>query len=293
MKKLERYIYITLIIILVGIVCTGVTYIAMNEENNAVTKENMEKEKDNEKENSSQLPNSVKFKEMKTVGNTIVGYFDMVLNNKKTVFKIEYTSEAYQDSFVIIKGKLSNSKEAILIDIAELINNQDMNKSFNENDLKAKITENNFQFIKGEDNKDYMLVMIEAENFSGNPSAYLYAYNDNLELITGDIGNINCGSNKESEAMDIINGETSIEIAEESLKNGYKNNFKFTKEHNNNVNVIIEGNKIYYLKANLVDNNEDNSFGTLEERIYTLKNSKWIYEVKRRFKIVNVAGATC
>ena len=90
MKKLERYIYIALIIILVSIVCTGATYIVMNEKNNNKTeiKENINQEKDKEKAPEIDLANSIKFKEIKTINDKIVEYFDVVLNNKKSILNI-------------------------------------------------------------------------------------------------------------------------------------------------------------------------------------------------------------
>ena len=190
---------------------------------------------------------------------------------------------------------MPNSNEENLIDLINLKNGgltseDSINKNFNENNLKSKITENSFKFIKGVDNLDYLLIVVETDNFSGGPSVFLYAYNDNLKLVTGDVSYDSCSIDKE--AMSIVYGITYNETAEEPGKSGYKNNFNLTKEYNNPINVKIEGNNIYYLKAD-IDYGNIPADGILEERIYTIKNSKWTYKVNNKFKIIDSSGSAC
>jgi len=82
MRKVEKYIYLILGVILVGVISTGVTYILMDKENNTEIKEN-DKQEESKKDNNEKLANSVKFKEIKRDNNKILESFDIILNNKK------------------------------------------------------------------------------------------------------------------------------------------------------------------------------------------------------------------
>ena len=71
------------------------------------------------------------------------------------------------------------------------------------------------------------------------------------------------------------------------------------------INVKVEDNKIYYLVPVLIDvaeEEEENSdeedveevmtYGELEERVYTIRDSKLEYEVVKRYTIIGVSGLT-
>lgn len=69
------------------------------------------------------------------------------------------------------------------------------------------------------------------------------------------------------------------------------------------INVKVEDNKIYYLVPVLIDvAEEENSdeedaeevmtYGELEERVYTIRDSKLEYEVVKRYTIIGVSGLT-
>ena len=51
MRKVEKYIYLILGVILVGVISTGVTYILMDKENNTEIKEN-DKQEESKKDNN-------------------------------------------------------------------------------------------------------------------------------------------------------------------------------------------------------------------------------------------------
>ena len=57
------------------------------------------------------------------------------------------------------------------------------------------------------------------------------------------------------------------------------------KQHKN-YQAKIENNKIYYLAH--IHNGD--CLGNLEERVYTIKNDKLIYEVLNTYKVLNGAG---
>lgn len=290
MKRIEKYIYIVLIIILVGVLSAGTTYILMDKKSNPEIKE-----KDKQEENNNSRENTVKLKKMTTNNNKILQTFDIALNGKEDEFEIEYTYEidGTGEYSAKIKAKLPNSKEENLINLGNIDENltfeKYINKYFNENYLKSIITEDSFLFIKGDDNKNYMLIVVETENYSSEPSAFLYAYDDNMKLVSGDVSYDKCNFNKE--AMAIVYGNTYYEASEEPGKSGYENKFNLSKKYENPINVKIEENKIYYLQV--IDFMDDDDFVSMEERIYTIKNNKWIYTVKSKFKATGAAGMSC
>lgn len=284
MKKFEKYIYLVFIVILIGALSSTITYIVLNNKTNNQNVNNKNENNSDNENNNMDLKNTVKFKNITTSNSKIIETFDIVMNNKKSVFEIEYSSKN-DEANAIINIKLPETKQTLMVDL----NEHTTFENFNTDYLKNYIKENNFQFIKGEDNKDYLLVVVEAENFSGGPSAYLYAYDDDMNLVTGDVSYDSCSND---EMMAIVYGPTSNETVEEPGKSGYRNNFNLTKKYDDTINVKIEGDKVYYLKADYNAANDEID-GILEERIYTIKNSKWEYKIKNKFKIITSSGATC
>ena len=55
----------------------------------------------------------------------------------------------------------------------------------------------------------------------------------------------------------------------------------------------IDNNKIYYRHPVISTDNNASYNGILEERIYTINNSKLKYEVINRYKIIDSAGQAC
>lgn len=222
----------------------------------------------------------------------IIAEFNVKLNGKLKEFTVEY--EVLQDEYYAsIRGKMTGIKEKISFDSVEDDIDKFVADNFKEKKISAMMGVDDFHIIKGEDNKDYLLVTVRTNHFISGKTDYLYVFNDELELVTGDIDYNGCSND---EAFTIRIESSGHKSDEEPGKSGYKDEndtlgYKNLKE-DYYLNLKIEDNKIYYLKAKQKLAGE-NDYGTLEERVYTIKNNKLEYTVKNTFKITWVAGVAC
>lgn len=277
---MERKYYYMIGVLLAIIAVCALSFALLGNRN----KDPKEPSKENE------MADSVKVKEIKKAGEKFIETYDVTMNGKKSTFEIEYNYE-YETDYANIYAKIKNTKEPISIEVQETDSEKFKNDNFTETNLKKKLTEDDFRFFKGEDGKSYLLVIVKTYHFVSGHSDYLYAFDDELKLVEGDIARDECSND---EAMTIRNDASISMSKEEPGKTGYDDTLGIYKNTDRRfyLNLKIVDDKIYYLKSDYTTATEGN-YGTIEERIYTIKDSKWTYTIKDKYKITDGAGQMC
>lgn len=287
MKKIEKYIYIILIIILVGVIASTTTYI--------LTKDNKTEEKENKPiEKEPAKVDGVKLSKVYNLDDKIIEEFEVTLNGKTTSIKLPFVHEVSEgDNFMEVHNITAtlNSNNLYHHEIYNYTEKEE--NKFDINNIKNRFNEKNFIIIRGTDNKNYLAVIPYINTDYENTELFLF--NDNLEQIKGNFNLYGiCGSNDNM----IILSRTTHYILENDITPNYKNNFNVDIPipngfSNNNLNIKIENNNIYYLAPILREQLEEGDMGTLEERVYTINNNKLEYKIINKYKIVNGAGQVC
>lgn len=290
MKKYIPYIIITILLIVIAI---GATYIIMDhkKDNNVTENNNQENNTQNnpsnktDKNEETKKEDKVAFKSIKEIDNTIVEEFEITLNGKTKSFKIKYILEEEKElgnNYVLITGTFNNDK---------IYYSENDSHSFKLNEIKEKINEDNFKFIKGSDNKSYLLVQTSYDGMDVFDTSELYVYNDELELISKNL------LGDKSPDYDIHHGFI-IDSFSGNIPCGFENNSNPLYSRTfKNVNLDVDGhtydkqyikiedNKIYYQVPQI----DPNDFtGYIEERVYTINNNKFEYKVIKTIKITEV-----
>ena len=276
MKNKILYVIIT---ILLMIISSGATYIVMQNlnSNNEITKDNENKaNKDNQTEDkeTNVKKDGVKLVATKNSNGNITESFEVTLNGQKHTFNIEFIYEAdttYETPGHILKG-IYNDKELYYSSI-----NKDSTKSeyFNITKIREHFNENNFIILKGEDNKNYLALVVNKY-----PDTLMYLFDENLEQITDVSLN-----KKEYNTFIITEFYNSVISVENEQDIWYPNNYNLQyNEDKAKSNVKIDNNAIYYLVTN--SNNE------VEERIYTINNNKLEYKLNNKYKIKELGNVT-
>ncbi len=296
MKK-NTVIYI--IITLLACALTGsITYILVDQKDNKPeTKENNNKTNNEEQNNneSEVKQDGVKLLKTYNLNDKIIEEFEITLNDKTKTLNITFELENSESEINIITGKF---KEINLLQ-AEYNREDYSNKEeiYSLKTIKKELNENNFQIIKGEDKKSYLVLTI-----SENYGAKIYIFNDNLELISKNID--------DSYEFDSI----------ENIKHDYFYNYQDAS----GINIVlkaedlswyevkkvcntctptykifkIENNKIHYLALNIPKDWYENYAekgipgcgSTIEEREYTINNDILEYKVIKRYKVIEIAN---
>ena len=271
MKKTEKYIYLIIILILVVVVACSITYaITISNNNNEMNNNN----ENNEQENGEEpvLEDGITLKDTDKEGESIIQEYEVVLNGIKNNFNINYTYESCYDTNYCISGKYNNYNfyygEFYNISLNNLFTIEAINQKFNEN---------NFSIIKGTDNKNYLLVYA---------MDHLYIFDENLEIVNDGINsNWYEGDN---ESAFVIASITNVPM----LNNYYDDSLNVCDNWDLDicgVYVKVENDKIYYLTPKI--SSYDYEIGTpleVEERVYTINNSKVTYEVINTYETTEV-----
>jgi len=276
MKQVEKYIYMIIIIILVAIIASGATYMVMK--NKDKNKEN-ENNKPNIQENNQEpntLEDGIKLKRIYELNDNIIEEYEVTLNKKaktaKIIFKYDYDAELLDGTHTVI-GYLNNSEIFVKEISDKTISKKEV---FNLNKIKEEFNEQNFQIIKGTDDKSYFLTTDIQEQES-----FLHIFNDNFDLLSE---NIREDDGTGRTGFNITYFYNNIcELENETI--WYKDNFGINTKH---IHIKIEDNKIYFLTPILKENDEDNNYGVLEERVYTINNDKLEYKTINTYKITGV-----
>lgn len=291
MKKTEKNIYLVIILILVVVISCGITYILTINKNHEETKEPVDNDKKEETPNKEELilEDGVTLKNTTMNNDTIIQEYEIILNGKKQNIKIIYTYQLNEDGSEMIEGKLNNEKIYSVLTMNEIPNKDAI---FDKDIIEKNFNEKNFSLIKGEDNKNYLTIYNYDSNFITPPTVGLYILNDNLDFITeGLVSNDGCNT---KENFMTIASPVGYQL-ENNISPWYENTFiNFDNNLNQDINIKIENNQIYYLVVNKRDSNTENNYGNLEERIYTINNNKLNYKIKNNYKIIEVKkGQVC
>lgn len=176
MKKTEKYIYIVLGIILVVVIACGITYMIAINNNKTETKE----EENNNNETTEQEPtieDGITLKNTYQSDDEMIQEYEVVLNGKEQNMNIIYTQEKDELGIETITGSLGN--ETVYLDMYDTPNEE---TAFNINRINQNFNEQNFQIIKGSDNKSY-LVIASMLNYPTGIRMNYEIYNDNLNKL--------------------------------------------------------------------------------------------------------------
>lgn len=207
---------------------------------------------------------------------SITQNYKVKLNNKEVTVPIKFTYEFNEQlETYYIKGNINDSTLVYY----NKSNNKD--SIFNKEELSKQFTNQNFKVLKGKDNKEYLAIISNNQNFDSNYTPeYLYIINDNLDLIM-------------LNDMNLMIKDYNIKVKVENEKIWYKDTFNICQDKNNcKIMLKIENNKIYNLVIN-PESTLENDLGTIEERIYTISNNKLEYNIKNTYKIVGSYGEGC
>lgn len=241
---------------------------------------------DKDKEPPKVKKDSISLKSTKKSGDKIINTYALVMNNKEKTFEVEFSYESHED-YSSISGK------GLDIVLYNLGSEDNIESNFTESNIKKLIDEEKFKFIKGKDGKTYLGVIAGNDSFVSGYTSMLYIFNDELEMLTGDLDNLGCG-NKNFFTINTLT--TGYMGSKEPGKSGYDDSLGVCQngEANCHVNVKIEDDKIYVLYAKDINAlSDDGVYGTLEERIYTINNNKFNYKVNSTDTITDLAGQAC
>lgn len=227
-----------------------------------------------------EVKDEILFKSIKKKSNKIVESFSIAMNGKRNTFNIEFTTTK-NGTATEIKGTFKN--ESLFL---KNRTNEDISKELNENDVKAFFTEQNFRFIKGTDEKTYLLVLANRD-LNREKEDYLYILNDKFEILEGDMNYNGCGENN---ALTLRTSKAKYELLEQHAT--YQDQFQVCDDSSDcAINVKIEDSKIHYLKV--FPKYEEFDFGNVEERIYTIADNRLNYTVENTYKIANATHESC
>lgn len=280
MKKTEKYIYLVLGLILIVVIACGITYIITTNNNETETKEepNNNQEENNNNEEPT-LEDNITLKNTTMNNDTIIQEYEIILNGKTNNLNIFYTYENCREEAICISGNYN--------DYSFLYNEsyENLSSIFTTQKIDQLFNENNFEIIKGVDNKSYLLVSTK------NPySVALYVFNEQLDIVNDGINSD--WYEGDNENVFIVYSFVNIPVLENSEAIWYDDAYGI---NNDNIYVKVENNKIYYLTPN-VSYYEDYVYNVynenyeiqLEERVYTINNNKFTYEVINTYNIAEV-----
>ncbi len=268
----NKFLYVILVAIL-GVLGFEGYFMYNNYQNNKVNDNETTINNDTNKDNSSneQLEDKVKLVDTKKENNKIIQEYEIVLNGKKNNLTLTYSFNSYENGFggEDIESYCINSD---YYSNCNLDNNQE--KYMDKDYINNSFNENNFDIIKGLDNKNYLT--IHKIDFApiGN-SYFLYVLNDNLENIKS--------QNPEDAYFLGFEYYTSLCVDENCENLGdfwYKDNFGLCSEGVCQIRTKVEDNKIYYLSYTGACEE-----GKIEERVYTIKDNKLSYEILNTYQM--------
>ncbi len=283
---MKNKVLIGIIIILVGVIAFEGVYIFINwneeEPDKSYINIPKEEEEENESNDDETSEDYVKLVDTREDDNQVIQEYEMVLNGEKQEFEIAFESAYNTESGYDfeIEAFLNNSK--VYGDSGEVISAN----NFNIESINTIFNEHNFQFIKGEDNRNYLVLTCYYFYPSGASVNY--------KVLISDLS--------QEYSFSLINGGSSYTLENDIW---YDNPIYFDREQysfldengyflldllNQSTEIFtkIEDDKIYTLNYE-----GDCTEGKLEERVYTLNNNKLEYEVINQYKILEASGAAC
>ena len=281
-KNTILYIIITILLIIIAV---GITYIIMNNQNNEEITEPSNNDNNQEENNNNEEPtleDNITLKNTTMNNDTIIEEYEIILNGKKSNININYTYDECRENLICISGNYNNYEFYY-----DEIWKNDSDNSFTIQAIDQSFNENNFEIIRGDDNKNYLLI------FANSPyTALLYVFNDQLNIVNDGIESPNWYEGDNGDGF-VLYSFVNMPILENKQDIWYDDVYGIGED---NIYIKVENNKIYYLTPNIsyydayINNNNENYEIKLEERVYTINNNKFTYEVINTYNIKEVVN---
>lgn len=301
MKKILVIIVVVLSFVAIGV---GIIYVATHDF--SVDKKNEDK-KENVELNDGNIEvkkeDQVTLVETKEIDGAFVQKYEILINGLEKTLEIEFLYSDYNDiKAQALTGKLEGNTVYYYYESYKKGSKVDEDiyqdgHPYDENMIDSSFNENNFGFITGEDGKSYLLIHTNIYGDEAGEEDKLYILNDNLEFISNDL--VDYAGSNETKGMTIMSTYSGYELEDDAYP-WYTDTFKACESPSNcYIDVKIEDDRIYYLVPVLNEISEEETdeeeeevkyYGELEERVYTINDSKLKYEVIKRYKIVGIVG---
>lgn len=233
----------------------------------SIKKEEVDKRKDKEEKEFvlSAKKKPVVLKSTKAIGALIIQTYEFTLNGDVKSFTIEYT-KSEQFEYTYIKGQSYDG-----IELVNLTMNTKGNY-FTTEYIDRVYGTKYMEVIRGEDGKEYLVVMSHVSLMSTTNKIKYYIFDQNGKCI-----------NRDEEITVAVLGQN-LKISDEENM-WYKNDLISTEVQSR---AKIEDNKIHVLKHV----HEGDCLGKIEERIYTIVDGSLKYTTKKNFEVAELNG-TC
>ncbi len=280
----NKFLYVILVVVL-GVLGFEGYFMYNNYQNNKINDNGTIINNDTNKDNSAneQLEDKVKLVDTKKENDKIVQEYEIVLNGKKNTMNLEFNYNEYEDHIMFrtdreIDGNYKDYN--FYSSYVESIN------EFTEEKVNEDFNENNFYIIRGEDQKNYLLILDDvATDYGDNLNGYLF--NDKLELITKNLNNSPYNVSNPNAFNILMADNVPCKFASD-VDPLYKKAFNRKTFAQDGFFMKIENNKIYYLIPIFDENSLATDTGILEERVYTIKDNKLSYEVINTYQITGI-----
>ena len=228
------------------------------------------------------------------IDNSFVQTYQIVINGEERTLEVEFLYRNNEDAQEqSLTGEYSGATLYVYYEKYD----EDAS-GYDANMIDSSFNENNFHFISGQNGESYLLIHTNIYDDGAGEEDKLYILNDNLEFIDNDL--VDYTGSSETQGMSIMSTYTSYTLENDEYP-WYEDSFNVCSTPSNcYINVKIEDNKIYYLvpvlneinDENLEESEEPTNYGSLEERVYTIRDGVLSYEVIKRYTITGISGLT-
>lgn len=286
---MKKVLVIIIVLLSLGVIGYGIYYVATHDfsvNRNSDEKKNVEL---NEGMIEVNKEDSIKLIDTKEVNGSFIQEYEIIINGITKRLEIEFLYRDNSDLMLqSLTGEFSGSTLYAYYEYYGL--EGEVNEAvyqdghpYDINMINSSFNEENFDFIKGEDEKSYLVIHTNIYSDGSGEEDKLYILNETLEFVSNDL--VDYEGNSDTLGFTIMSTYTSYTLDEYPW---YSDTFNACSVPANcYINVKIEDNKIYYLVPVLSDKKTDN---VLEERVYTISDSKLEYEVIKRYNIIEIKG---
>lgn len=286
---MKKILVIVVVLVLVAVVAYGIFYVMTHDfgTRNVVDKENSEL-------NNNQIEvtkdDKISLISTRQDDGNFVQKYKIIINGIEKELELTFI---YDDDKDELTQSLSASfKDNLLFYYWESYGvdgeiNEDIYKNgepYDTNMINNNFNESNFSFIKGEDDKNYLIIVSSIGESVAGREEKLFVLDENFDFVNNNL--VDYAGNAETDGMTIMSTYTSY-VLDNNAYPWYTDNFKICGNLTEcYINVKIDSHKIYYL----VPVYENNKLINLQERVYTINDAKFEYEVLNDFAIKNVYG---
>lgn len=275
MGKKTGVFAVIFIVILTIVLSSSVTYYIVKQN----TKE-QEKADDKKEDDKKNTPN-IAFKDIYDESDKIIEEYDISLNGKINTVKVAFTHSSREDIGCTVHLVLGYIGDTIIYAREYVGSKLGKNEVFNKDIIKKTFNVINFDTIKGQDDKTYLIVYDISNNVAYENK--MMVYDDNMKLLTKDLfaktyDHINRYGFNMQYFYDSPCERTGLPLYVNTTPFYSENGMSFVKK---------EDDKIYFL-AMEIDESKEGRPGKLEERVYTVKDDKLEYKVLNTYDIPEI-----